>query len=183
MTPSPLVSGSILGFEPHITIISHRARAPLVGLLNFSVAPRGWGRKGGKERGPRRASESADFAFRQPLARDLHRAVTHRTHLFVLFSLPHSCSLSQCERERERDASFVAHRKGSTPGASTDSIHRGYAIGWSFIRRVSLRVTFSFPRTGSCKQSVLTCSSPRRLTQLPRRAPRWPNVCVCMMRY
>lgn len=102
MTPSPLVSGSILGFEPYITIISHRARAPLVGLLNFSVAPRGWGRKEGKERGPRRASESADFAFRQPLARDLHRAVTHRTHLFVLFSLPHSCSLSQCERERER---------------------------------------------------------------------------------
>lgn len=52
-----------------------------------------------------RASEPAGFAFRQPLARDLHRAVTHRTHLFVLLSL--SLALAITMRERRRPSSLT----------------------------------------------------------------------------
>ena len=60
---------------------SRTRRSLLVGLLNFSVV--------GSVAGPK---SQAGFAFRQPLVRDLRRAVTHRTHLFLPF--PRSFSLS-----------------------------------------------------------------------------------------
>lgn len=112
-----------------ITIISHRAREPISWIIKFL---------GRTEGGGEFESEPAGFAFRQPLARDLRRAVTHRTHLFV-GSLRRARSYSNEEgreddggeetTERERKSALAFAHPGSTLGASTDSIHRGYAIG------------------------------------------------------
>lgn len=87
--------------------------SPLVGLLNFSVAPD----TGGVEF----ESKPAGFAFRQPLARDLRRAVTHRTHLFV-----RSLSFARAPtRTRKEDGTKERESERVKEGALSPSLSRG----------------------------------------------------------
>jgi len=161
MTPSPLVEVDPPDRrgELRITIISHRA-SPLVGLLNFSVAPEG-------ERGPE--SEPAGFAFRQPLA---SRFTPRRNSSYSFVRPAPSFSRARRDHGRERRAALFAQlRSPPSKLRQTPFTVATRLVDPSF--GAYPPVTFPFPRTAACKQSVLTCTSPRAL---PKSTVAWTNV-------
>lgn len=142
-----------------VTIISHcEAISWIIKFLS-----------GGEGRSFEGRWSEAGLAFRQPLVGDLRRAVTHRTRLCSSFLLsPLVCS------------SFVASLEASSRtlsdpfDASTDSIHRGLAIGRSFIPRLT---RCFFP-------SVITRGTPRvrqnngnvnKIFRIQNRKPKLKN--------
>lgn len=138
-------------------------RGPLVGLLNFSVVTRGGG--GGSRR------QRAGFAFRQPLARDLRQAVTHRTHLFLCYSLRLSLSRAACLDPVEEASSVGLFLSGPslgpfrrfdrTPFAVASrlvdpSFPRVHPVAFSFPRRKALLLPRKFYRYLTCPPFIST---------------------------
>lgn len=124
MTPSPLV-----GVDPRRDRAAYNYNkppraGPISWIIKFLGPATGKGKERRGERGPERASQPAGFAFRQPLARDLRRAVTHRTHLFVLLSL--SLALATAVQER---CTLPRSPKGVHPRCF-DRLHSPWLRDW-----------------------------------------------------
>lgn len=106
----------------------------------------------------------ADLAFRQPLARDLRRAVTHRAHLFLFCSLHRSrhgferISLSpfrRCITGPVLPVGPGSYRLPFGPFRRFDRFHSPWPRDWSILHSASTLSPFLFRGMNECEFPAL----------------------------